>query len=847
MALTARLEQAGHEVFTVQVGLSFAKIEERAYTVNPHNAADFDTLLDALRGLGKLPQTIVHLWNLTSVPHATLDVAMDASFYSLLFLAQSLGKRNLTEEIRMLALSNGLHDVSGNELIVPEKAALLGPIQIIPLEYPQIRCRAIDIVLPESGVTPRLVETLFAEISVTNAESVVAWREQHRWVQAFEPLRLEESKTAAPPLRQKGVYLITGGLGGIGLTLAKQLAQTVSARLVLVGKSELPPREVWDTWQGDNATARKIAGVREIEQAGGQVLIAAADVTETEQLQSVVAMAQSQFGPLNGVIHAAGIPGGGVIQLKTREAVENVMAAKVCGTLALAAALKDQTLDFIALCSSINAIVGRLGQVEYVAANAFMDAFVHAHPELPFISINWETWRDTGMAAAAMQQWLSQGGAINHPLFSKRQPISADAEMFISHLRAATCWEMNEHWILNKPTLPGTAYIEMACAAYEAHTGQSVMDFHNIVFLKPLVLEGGEEKEVRLLFKKQGLGFAFSVISQIAADEWDEHANGSIFPLEKNAPLVEHDLAEIGSRCNEQDVPAPLEQSHLGHFRLESGSLLAGPSILITDETDSQPRSMEFGRRWITLRSVKLGADEGLGFFELSEDFSADLDVYKLHPALLDFAASFLRLFKSEGSYLPLSYKRLKMHAPLPRIFYSYARFVGGRDPDSPTLRFDLVLLDENGRELVTVEEFSVVKINDASKLSTTRHSTTPDQFFNDPSTGSGQMLRAQREASLQISGLNKDLAEGLSSAEGAQVFERILASGLTRVVVSTRDLAVRIAFNGAQSTTLASNAARQAEFSPASPAPPVNDALRRSAQRDRAKTSRNLAVGARH
>jgi amino acid adenylation domain-containing protein len=814
-ALAARLEQAGHEVFTAQVGLSFAKIEERAYTVNPGEPGDYDALLDDLRQAGKLPQTIVHLWNVTSAPETNLDAALDRSFYSLLFLAQSLGKRNLTEEIRILALSNHLHDVSGDELIVPEKAALLGPIQIVPLEYPQLRCRAIDLVLPESGISPKLVEMLFAEVCATTTDPIVAWRGQHRWVQSFEPLRLEEPKETISQLRQDGVYLVTGGLGGIGLTLAKHLAESVHAKLALVDRPVLPPVEEWASWLSahdeNDTVSRKIRRVQEIEQAGGQALVVAADVTETEQMHRVVAQVQAQFGPINGVIHAAGLPGGGVIQLKTRAAAENVMAAKVRGTLALAEAVKNQPLDFIVLCSSINAVVGRLGQVDYVAANAFMDAFVHAHPELPFVDINWETWRETGMAAAAMQQWAGAGsGTINHPLFEQRQAVSADADVYISHLRASDHWEMNEHWILNKPTLPGTAYIEMARVAFEAHTGQSVMDFHNIVFLKPLVLEGDEEKEVRLLLKKQGIGFAFSVMSKISADvdEWEEHANGSIFPLE-NAELVKQDLAEIESRCNERDVPAPLEQPHLGHFRLERGSLPAGQSILITDETDAEPRSMEFGLRWTTLRSVKLGAEEGLGLFQLPEAFAADLDVYKLHPALLDFAASFLRLFKSEGSYLPLSYKRLKLNGPLPLKLYSHARFVGGHETGSQTLRFDLSLLDENGLELVTVEEFSVIHIGDAGKLSATRHSTTPDQFFH-----------AQREASLQTSGLNKDLAEGLTSAEGVQVFDRILSSGLARVVVSTRDLAARIEYNRAQSAALVTGNAEQAESRPCHPRP---------------------------
>lgn len=824
--LAARLEQDGHEVVTVQAGSAFGKTDG-VYTLNPGQADGYDALLDDLRQQEKLPQAILHLWNVTSDDQPVLDEATGRSFYSLLFLAQSFGKRNISEEIRMLVLSNNMQEVTGEEQVAPEKATLLGPVQIIPLEYPQLQCRSIDIVIPESGIPQKLVESLLAEIRANSHETIVAYRGPHRWVQSFEALHIEAPREDTPRLKQDGVYLITGGLGGVGLVLAKHLAQRVHARLVLVGKSAIPAREEWPAWLAEHGESdplsRKIQQVQEIEQAGGQVLVVAADVTETEQMRRVMAAALEQFGPINGVIHAAGVPGGGVIQLKTRAAAESVMAAKVRGTLVLAEVVKDQPLDFIALCSSINAVVGRLGQVDYVAANAFQDALVHAHPSLPFISINWETWREAGMAAAAIQQWSGKPAQpFDHPLFEQRQAISADAEIYISQLQVSKHWELNEHWVLNKPTLPGTAYLEMARAAYQAHTGQSTLEFRDVVFLKPLIFDGDEQKEVRTLLKKQGPGFAFSVMSKIdaQADDWQEHAKGTAYPLEVTEP-AQQNLAEIEARCAERDVPAPLEQSHLGHFRLERGTLLTGTerdqtdpiqSILITDETDAEPRSMEFGPRWTTLRWVKLGAQEGLGFFELPESFNGDLDAYKLHPALLDFAASFLRLFKSEGSYLPLSYKRLKLNSALPRKFYSYAKFSGGHDLDSPTLRFDLALLDENGSEVVSVEEFAVVKIGDATKLSAVGRSTSPDQFFAD--------ARAQREASLQTSGLAKDIAEGLSSVEGAQVFERILASSLARIVVSTRDLPARIEQSRAQSAALVSGTADEAASRPRHPRP---------------------------
>lgn len=820
--LSKQLEQSGNEVFIVQAGAEYAKTADLTYTLNPGQPSDYDALLDDLRGQDKLPQAILHLWNVSSST-ASLEQAIDRSFHSLLNLAQALGKGNLPETIRILAISNNSQEVTGAESIQPEKATQLGPVQIIPLEYPQLHCRSIDILLPASGT--KIPAGLLAEIQTESEDAIVAYRGPHRWVQTFEPLRIEEPKEATH-LRQEGTYLITGGLGGIGLTLAKHLAEKVHARLVLVGQNPLPHRDEWAAWQTEHGesdpVSQKIQKIQEIEALGGQVLVLAANVADLAQMQAAVARAVEQFGPLHGVIHAAGVPGGGVIQLRTREAAEAVMAAKVQGTLAVAESVKDQPLDFIVLCSSINSVVGRLGQVDYVAANAFLDAFVHAQPALPIIGINWETWRDVGMAADAIRKWSArpadEGQSLNHPLLNRRQPVSDDADVYVSLMKISKQWELNEHWVLNKPTLPGTAYLEMARAAFETHTGQSAMEFRDVFFLKPLILEGAQETEVRILLKKRGGGFAFSVMSPSGdgTDNWQEHAQGMAYALE-TPERVEQDLSEIEARCSEQDIPEPLKQSHLGHFHLSQGTLLTGTerdqtdpihSILIAEETGKEPRSMEFGPRWMTLRWVKLGAQEGLGFFELPEHFLPDLDTYKLHPALLDFAASFLRLFKSEGSYLPLSYKRLKLNGPLPAKFYSHARFVGEHQANSPTLRFDLSLLDENGVEVVSIEEFSVVQIADAGKLSSTRHSTSPEQFFE------------ERGAGLQANGLPKDMAEGIVSAEGVQVFERVLASGLSRVVVSTRDLLARIEQSRAQSLALVSGAGAQTAARPKHPRP---------------------------
>jgi NAD(P)-dependent dehydrogenase (short-subunit alcohol dehydrogenase family)/aryl carrier-like protein len=206
-------------------------------------------------------------------------------------------------------------------------------------------------------------------------------------------------ESANARLRPGGVYLLTGGLGGIGLAMAGYLARTVQARLVLVGRTGLPPREEWLqilASQGeDEGVGRRIRRVLELEAQGAEVLIVQADVTDEAQMQAAVEQALATFGTLHGVLHAAGVPGIGLIQLKTVEQTARVLAAKVQGTLVLERVLRDLPLDFLALFSSITSTTGGgPGQVDYCAANAFLDAYAHSCPRRDnAIAIDWGEWQ----------------------------------------------------------------------------------------------------------------------------------------------------------------------------------------------------------------------------------------------------------------------------------------------------------------------------------------------------------------------------------------------------------------------------------------------------------------------
>ncbi|HEX6288981.1 MAG TPA: SDR family NAD(P)-dependent oxidoreductase, partial [Herpetosiphonaceae bacterium] len=422
-----QLRLAGDTVITVTPGAHSQRRDDSAYVIDPSDPVGYAQMLEALSTSGRLPQRIIHFWTITTGEVGPLTVrrfeqTQHHGFFSLLWLAQALGRCALEEPVEITVVSNNMQCVTGGERLCPEKATAIGPANVIAQEYPHITCRSIDLELPTHGTwqEPRLIEQLIAEIIVPSDDRIVAYRQYHRWVQSFEPVRLDGSPTRSR-LRQRGVYLITGGLGGVGLALAEELAHTVQARLVLLGRSAMPARDTWEHYLASHPehdpSSRKIQAIKALEAAGSEILLCAADVADEAQMRAAIAQARERFGTIHGVIHAAGLPGDGIIQLKQPQAARDVLWPKAIGAIVLDALFKDHDLDFLVFCSSLNAILGGVGQVDYCAANAFLDALAYqttSRGRTFALSIDWGRWHNTGMAAALEARYRQITGGELH-------------------------------------------------------------------------------------------------------------------------------------------------------------------------------------------------------------------------------------------------------------------------------------------------------------------------------------------------------------------------------------------------------------------------------------------------
>ncbi|GCE29299.1 hypothetical protein KDA_47830 [Dictyobacter alpinus] len=396
--LLEQLQNLGERVITVYASDHYARLDITSFCLRPTERHDYQTLLSTLSKQGIMPERCVHLWSVTSEDqHADEPTDLTYGMSALLALAQALGNMGTTH-FQLEVISNNVQDVTGSENLQPEKSLLIGPGKVIQQEYTHITCRHIDIVV--SDFVTQSSDALCKELHASLVDTSVALRGKRRWVQTYKPFRLEKQPPAEIPFRSKGVYLILGGLGGIGLGLATHLAQTVQARLVLVGRTALPPRSEWEEvlhQQGEeSSTGRRIQQVQQIEALGAQVLLATADVAHETQMQAVIEQTLARFGVLHGIFQAAAVPPSGLMQLKTPEQVAEVLAPKVQGTLILHRLLKDYPLDFLVLFSSMSSSTGGgPGQVDYCSANAFLDAFAHKHSEEHgmTIAIDWGEWQ----------------------------------------------------------------------------------------------------------------------------------------------------------------------------------------------------------------------------------------------------------------------------------------------------------------------------------------------------------------------------------------------------------------------------------------------------------------------
>lgn len=820
--LVARLRDGGHRVVEVRAGDAFARAGEMGYTLSPERGREgYDQLVQDLVARGLAPARIAHFWLVTRDESfrpgsSFFHRNQEQGFYSLMFLAQAIADENLPRPIQITAVTSGAAQLHGEALPYPDKATVMGPVRVIPREMPGVSCTLVDVALPRPDarlfggkalraltdpfagrramggaldrLAEQLLEDLLAEPPANGSEArIAAWRGDRRFALEFRPVALKAPADKAPleELREGGVCLLTGGFGGIGLTIAERLVRERGARVVLLARSELPAPAERAAWlrahDPFDPVSRRILAVQYLEEIGGEVMTVAADVCNVEDMRAVIENVRARFGGLHAVIHAAGMVDDGPLMTKSAASIEEVFAPKIHGTQILDNLFADGDLDLMVLFSSTSTVTAPIGQIDYVAANEYLNAYAKSRQggRTRVVAINWGIWNEVGMAADAVSARLGRRPPApvrdaGQPMLDKASFDARGNRVFSTELRVADRWVLDGHRTrAGDALLPGTASLELVAEALAAQGETGPFEINDLYFFRPFHVADDRPREMRVRLARSDEGYAFELRGDCLLNGRRGHelcAQASIaLGAQKGGGTATVDLAAVRARCTVRSLPD------------DPGGIRS-----------PQEEHLDFGPRWRVLRSLDLGKDEGIARLKLPDAFAGEPDAgWLLHPALLDLATGWamdlIAGYEPSHLWVPVSYRRVRVHRPLPAEVFSWVRNAGDNRADAPFATFDITLCDAKGNICAEVEGFSIRRLDSSEGFART---TPPDpravEFDEDGGAAEGAQPLSPAEERLM-----HNLSQGILPAEGAEAFGRALTLGRAQIVVSSLDLNV--------------------------------------------------------
>lgn len=787
------LRTAGHTVIEVWAGDNFVQTGETSYTLAPERGREgYDLLFASLMQRGIAPNRIAHFWLVTreedfrpgsSFFHRNIE----QGFYSLMFIAQAASEEGLPTPIQMTIATTGAVQIRDEALPYPEKATLAGPVRVIPRELPGVTCRSIDVTLPELAPSrwrkaatdnglDATVQFVLEEMLADPGQSDAALRNGRRFELSFQKTPFDPVADVTGVAPNDGVWFITGGFGGIGLSVGARLARETNAKLVLVSRGALPERAQWDREIRDrhpgDRTRQRIEAVKRLEADGAEVMTVAADVCNVTQMQAAIDAATERFGPIDGVIHAAGAIDDAPLLTKDVSSVENVFSAKVHGTQVLDGLFPDGSLKLMVLFSSTSTVTAPAGQIDYVAANEFLNAYAKARRDdkTRVLAINWGIWKDVGMAAEAMAE--RQGDTqeeeyrpVDLPLFDETGFDATGNRVYTAAYTPSERWILEEHRTIDGAALvPGTGYIELIAEALRGNGEAGAFEIQDLYFFSPLQVDDDALREVRLSLARSDEGYQVEIRSDVQVDgRTGYHLNAQATVAIGHLPTPgQIDVAAIRARMTRVEDAAKGETLR----SLQEANLLFGP-------------------RWRVLQSTAYGQDEGIAELALPSAFHSDLKAgVEVHPALLDLATGWaMELvpgYDPAHLWVPVSYGAVTVHGPLPAAIRSWVRISHDKGGEG-SAAFDVTLTDNDGQVVMEIRDFSIHRIDATTALQSTKTDSSTVIFLDDAQADHRALSPAEER-------LAHNLSQGIEPAEGADAFVRALAQRRSQIIVSSLD-----------------------------------------------------------
>lgn len=395
--LCADLGEPEHPVIRVDKGARFSRQDPHRYCLDPGNVEHYIQLLNALLSDDVHIDRVLHLWTheLNSDPVGSseeLEQLQDLGAYSLLCLVQALARvLDGDHPVKLLVVSSQSQAVFPEEKVNYTHAAVHGLVKTIPQEMDWLNCTHVDLRTSDFNEGGRQI---LQELESLPRDREVAYRNGHRWVSRLEKLDMPSIRDESAGLKRGGMYLLSGGLGGIGLEIAKFLLRELSARVLLVGRS--------DPGTPENLFRDSAETLQALARLGGKVRYEVADVTDMDRMQEVVQSAQDGWDcKLDGVIHLAGIFRECLLVDETRQGFYRQLRPKILGAWILHQLVRDNPQCVFVSSSSINGFFGGFSVGAYAAANSFLDCFSEYQRNqcsMRSYSFAWSLWDEVGMS-----------------------------------------------------------------------------------------------------------------------------------------------------------------------------------------------------------------------------------------------------------------------------------------------------------------------------------------------------------------------------------------------------------------------------------------------------------------
>lgn len=447
-SVATSVRASGGSVVFARPGDRFGKEGDDAFVIDVTNPSQYVQLLHQVElDAGGRPAGIVHLLSLDDTRGTEVTIASSARTLTLsvLFAAQALGQ---SPGARLWIVTRGAESTSRTEAAAIEQAPCWGAARALALEMPDTFAGILDLAKSADGadVTAPIVRLIGGH---QNERQVV-----RRDGVDYVPRLVAAPVGSAMPLRlhHDASYVVTGGLGRLGLEAATWLAAKGAGHIVLVGRRGLPEREAWDGLGAGSEAAAQVQAIRAAESLGARVTTVAADTADGAAMRTLFVRFGRAWPRLRGVIHAAGRIDYRSLAAVTARDVDDVLHAKLQGTLVLHELTKKLPLDFFVLFSSGAAVWGSRHLAHYAAANHVLDAIAATRraARLPALSVNWGWW-DGGSTTRASEALFTQSGLRPMAPFDALQVMGDLIAQGASQRTVASI-----DWTVFKPALEST-------------------------------------------------------------------------------------------------------------------------------------------------------------------------------------------------------------------------------------------------------------------------------------------------------------------------------------------------------------------------------------------------------